>query len=79
MKNQLPEDVMALLDQFLRDMTSRGVGVFGLVYCMEPEPAMVILRNRDSDPVEQAKMVLDIVQSAIHDGRVVAHTVTPLN
>jgi hypothetical protein len=79
MKNQLAEDARALVDQFLRDMTSRGIGVFGLVYQMDPEPAMVVMRNRDSDPIQQAQMVLDIVRAAVHDGRVEHYTVTPVN
>lgn len=79
MKNQLPEDARALVDQFLRDMTGRGIGVFGLVYQMDPEPVMVVMRNRDTDPVQQAQMVLDIVRSAVHDGRVEHYTVTPVN
>lgn len=77
--NQLPEEVTALLDQFLRDMTGRGVGVFGLVYVMEPEPAMTIMQNRNADPVSQAESVLHIVRAAVQDGRIDHHHVTPLN
>lgn len=75
----MPEDVMMLLDQFLRDMTSLNVGVFDLAYILGPEPAMTIIRNRNGDPVEQAATVLHIVRQAVTDGRIEEHPLKPLN
>ena len=80
MKNEMPAEVTALIDQFLRDLTRLHVGVFGLVYRTEPEPAMTIIRNRNSeDPVRQAESVFHIIRSAATDGRIDTHSVLPLN
>ena len=75
----MPEEAAAILDQFLRDCTRLNVGIFGLAYVLGDNPAMSVLRNRQGDPVEQAKMVLNIIQSAVQDGRVETQEVKPLN
>lgn len=77
--NQLPEEIMALTDQFLRDMTRLGAGVFGLVYVTGDDPAMAVLRNRQEDPVEQAEVMLSIIKGAAQDGRIISQEVKPLN
>jgi hypothetical protein len=72
-------EITALLDQFLRDITAQGCGVFGLVYRMEPEPAMTILRNRSGDPAIQAESVMHIIKEAVHDGRIAEQDVQSVN
>jgi hypothetical protein len=69
--NEMPIEVTALIDQFLRDLTKQNVGVFGLVYKTNGEPAMTIIRNNsDTDPAEQAASVHRIIQQAQTDGRI---------
>lgn len=77
--NQMSPEARELVDQFLRDMTALKCGVFGLVYCTEPEPALTILRNRSGSPVEQAESVLRIIRDAVADGRIDEQPVQPLN
>ena len=79
MKNQMSAAVLLLIDEFLRDMTARGISVFGLAYRLEPEPAMAILRNTAGDPAAQAESVARIIKSAVQDGRIDEHKVSPLN
>ena len=78
MSDKLPDDVMILLEQFVRDMTRRHVGVFGLAFTVEP-PAAALIRNEDGDPVEQAESVLNIVQSAYNGNRIIHHDIKPVN
>ena len=78
MSDQLPDDVMILVEQFVRDMTRRRIGVFGLAFTVEP-PAAALIRNEDGDPVEQAESVLSIVRSASDNNCIIHHEIKPVN
>jgi len=77
--NKMPEEVTLLIDEFLRDLTARGISVFGLAYRLEPEPAMAIMRNTAGDPASQAESMARIIKSAVQDHRIDEHKVAPLN
>ncbi len=78
-RNDFPEEVTLLLHQFLRDMARLHIGVFGLVYVVEPKPSMALLRTSSSDPIVQAKTMTRLITSAVQDGRIEAQDIGELN
>lgn len=71
MDSILPLEVNSIIERFIRDMTRHNCGVFGLMWCADPKHGMAILRNSSGDPLEQAKMVIKVIEDAQQDGRVV--------
>ena len=79
MSNILPEDVVTLMEQFIRDMSRLKCGVFGVVYRTEPEPGIGLMRNTSGDPVKALDILRTIIQDAQDDGRIQNEYVLPLN
>jgi hypothetical protein len=78
-EDRTAEEMTLLLESFVREMTKRGISVFGLAYRLEPEPLMAIIRNSTSDPVAEAESMTRIITSAVRDGRIRDHEVPPVN
>ena len=79
MQNRLPEEVLQLVNTFLREMSKRNIGVFGMLAQLEPEPAIAVIRNSDTDPAESAEAMLRMIKDASKDGRIQKHDVPWLN
>jgi hypothetical protein len=79
MKNQLPAEAVILMEQFLRDASKLGCGVFGIVFQIEPEPGMGLMRTSDQDPVAEAEAMLRLIKRAKQDGRLAPQLIEPVN
>lgn len=67
----LPLEVNSIIERFIRDMTRQNCGVFGMVWQLEPEVGMTILRNSSGDPLVQAQTLVAIIDQAQQDQRIV--------
>ena len=79
MSNTLPEEAIALMEQFVRDISKTGCAVFGVIYRVEPEPGIALMRNTSGNPVHTLNMLRDIVQQACDDNRIEDRPVLPEN
>jgi hypothetical protein len=79
MNNILPEDVVTLMEQFIRDMTQLDCAVFGVVYKTDPEPGIGLMRNIPGDPIHTLDTLRTIIKVAQEDGRIEDQHVRPLN
>lgn len=64
MKYDLPEDAIALIEQFLRDLSKIDCAVVGMVFCDKPKPGLGFIRNVSGDPVVLAKKFASLMESA---------------
>lgn len=64
MDNILPLEVSSIVERFLRDMSRNNCGVFGLVWQADLEAGAAIIRNSAGDPLEQAEMIVQIIERA---------------
>lgn len=78
MDNQLPEDVVTLMEQFIRDMSRLHCAVFGVVYTSDPI-GIGMMRNTSEDPLQALDILRTLIQDAQRDGRVKPMIVHPLN
>jgi hypothetical protein len=79
MDNRLPDEVIALMEQFVRDITKTGCAVMGMVFCTEPVIGMGMMRNTSGDPAELMRKLTQIVESAVDDDRIENVDIRPLN
>jgi hypothetical protein len=77
--NRLPQPVIDLMEQFIRDITKHKCAVMGIVFCTEPVIGMGMMRNTSGDPAVLMHKLTEIVKQAVDDGRVEDVTVLPLN
>jgi len=76
--NKLPDEVIDLMAQFIRDMTKHNCAVVGLVYCTEPHLGLGTMRNDASDIVTLFQKATRIVEMAIERGNAYEVPVLPL-
>jgi hypothetical protein len=62
--NRLSDDAVALMEQFIRDITAKGYAVFGLVFRTDPTIQMGMMRNTKDDPVKVMQIMTNVIKSA---------------
>lgn len=77
--NRLPDEVIGLMDQFIRDITKHNCAVMGMVYRTEPEVGMGMMRNMTGNPVTLWHKLGQIVEDSQRGDRIVDVPVLPLS
>jgi hypothetical protein len=77
--NRLPDEVISLMENFVREVTKRNCAVMGMVFCTEPVIGMGMMRNTTGDPVMLMQKLTKIVEEAQEDGRIEDVHILPLN
>ena len=66
--NQLPEPVIELMEQFIRDITKLNCCVFGLIIQEKPKVAIGIMRNIAGSPTKLMDLMREVVQESEDTG-----------
>jgi len=77
--NRLPQPVIDLMEQFVREVSKHNCAIMGMVFCTVPHIGIGMMRNTTGDPVMLMKKLTQVVESAQDDGRIEDITILPLN
>ena len=77
-ENKLPDEVIDLMAQFIRDMTKHNCAIVGLVYCTEPRIGLGTMRNDKGDTLALFQKATKIVELATQQGSTYEVPVLPL-
>ena len=77
-ENKLPDEAIALMENFVRDITKLRCAVIGMVLCTEPDLGIGMMRNTTGDPVPLMRAVTRIVEAAQEQGSIIDVPVLPL-
>lgn len=77
-ENKLPDEAIALMEQFIRDITKHKCAVIGMVLCTEPALGIGMMRNTTGDPVPLMHALTRIIERAQEQGSIIDVPVLPL-